>query len=187
MIVGTGMYAAGVWIVAGGRGSRFDRQEELFGGLFFVVMGLLSVYVGLAWWEKGRPVRHPRLRGTRLTLDGDIVRRGEGVSVTLTGRGGNDDGLEVGLACDERYDIQVPIYVKGMSMVVRQTSDGVAHEQWQSVPGRPAGQTFAFRVPPDAPYSYEGECLSYAWRVSVRKVKALQEDPRADQPIWVEP
>lgn len=186
MICGTGMYAAGVWLAAGGRGSRFDRLEELLGGLFFVVMGLLAVYLGLAWWERGRPRRHPRLRGTSLVLGGELLRRGDEVSVTYSGRHA-DENIEVGLACDERFDVQVPVYVKGMTTVLRQTRDGVAYEQWQPLPAGAVEQTFTFSVPADAPYSYEGDCVSYAWRVSARRVKALQEDPRFDQPIWVEP
>lgn len=186
LIVGTGLYAAGVWAAAGGRGSRFDRQEELFGGLFLAGMGLLCVYVGVVTWEKGRPKRHPRLRGTRLVVDGETLRRGEEVEVTFTGRA-SDDRLEVGVACDERYDTQVPVYVKGVSTVIRQTADGTVHEQWQSVSAGSVEQTFTFHIPADAPYSYEGDCVSYAWRISARAVEALREDPRLDQPIWVQP
>ena len=38
-LVGLAMYAAGVWVAAGGRGPRFDRTEELLGGLVFAAGG----------------------------------------------------------------------------------------------------------------------------------------------------
>jgi hypothetical protein len=44
-----------------------------------------------------------------------------------------------------------------------------------------------FRLPSDVPYSYEGSCLSYAWRISARAVRRLRRDARLDEPLWVEP
>ena len=43
-----------------------------------------------------------------------------------------------------------------------------------------SGPTFTLR-------SYEGDCLSYGWRVSARRVRRLRADPRTDHPIWVRP
>jgi hypothetical protein len=186
-LVGTAMFAAGIWVAAGGRGARFDRQEELFGGLFFAAGGLLCIYGAWAMWEKGQPKRHPRLRGTTLLVNGDTVRRGHEVSVTFKGRRTNDDVLEVGLACDERYDREVHVYVKGVRTVIRETGEARVHEQWQAVPPGVGEQSFRFQVPVDAPYSYEGDCVSYAWRVSARAVRPLRKDARRDQPIWVQP
>lgn len=186
-LVGTAMFAAGIWAAAGGRGDRFDRQEELFGGLFFAAGGLLCIYGAWAMWAKGRPKRHPRLRGTKLFVRGATLRRGDLVSVTFTSRRQHDDRLEVGLVCGERYDVEVPVYVKGASTVARQTHEATIHEQWQAVPPGAGEQTFEFLVPVDVPYSYEGDCVSYAWRISARAVQPLRKDARLDQPIWVQP
>jgi hypothetical protein len=186
-VVGTGMFAAGVWIAAGGRGARFDREEELYGGLLFAAIGLLCVYGAFVIWEAGRPKRHPRLRGTTLSLAGDSVRRGDDVTVTFTGRRRDDDRLEVGIACDERFDMETRMYTRGVGTVVRQTGEATVHEEWQAVPSGAVEHTVSFRVPTEAPYSYEGTCLSYAWRISARAVRPLRKDARFDRPIWVEP
>lgn len=186
-IVGAAMFAAGVWVAAGGRGARFDRGEELFGGLFFGGMGLLCVYGAFVIWERGQPKRHPRLRGASLLADGTDFRRGGDVSVTFTGRRTTDDRLELGIACDERYDTEARVYARGVTTVVRQTGEAAVHEEWQAVPAGAAQHTATFRVPAEAPYSYEGSCLSYAWRISARAVRPLRKDARLDVPIWVEP
>lgn len=186
-IVGATMFAAGVWVAAGGRGPRFDRQEELFGGLFFGSMGLLCVYGAFAIWERGRPKRDPRLRGTTLSPDRAELRRGDEVSVTYVGRRTGDDRLEIGIACTERYDTETRAYSRGASTVVRQTGEATVHEEWQRVPAGAEEHTATFRLPGDAPYSYEGSCVSYAWRISARAVRAVRRDARFDVPIWVEP
>jgi hypothetical protein len=185
-IVGTAMYAAGIWVAAGGRGHGFDRQEELYGGLFFAACGLLCVFGGYVMWGRVRPKRHPRLRGTSLTVQGDALRRGGEISVTFTGPRTNGERLEVGIACDERYDIEVRAYTKFGGTVVRQTNQTTVHEQWQPVAGGVAEQTLTFQVPDGVPYSYEGECVSYAWRASGRAVRPHRRDARHDEPIWVE-
>ena len=181
------MFAAGVWVAAGGRGARFDRMEELYGGLFFGAMGLLCVYVAFVIGARGRPRRHPRLRGTTLTAGGLDFRRGDEVSVTFIGRRTSDDRLEVGIACDERYDTETRVYSRGVSTVVRQTGEATVHEEWQPVPAGAAQHAVTFRVPAGEPYSYEGSCLSYTWRISARAVRPLRRDARLDEPIWVEP
>jgi hypothetical protein len=186
-IVGTAMFAAGVWVAAGGRGARFDRAEELYGGLFFAGVGLLCVYGAFVISEVGRPKRHPRLRGTRLSFAGDGLRRGGEVSVTFTGRRTRGERIEIGIACDERYDTQARVYSRGVSTVVRQTGEATVHEEWQAVPRGAVEQTITLRVPDGAPYSYEGSCVSFGWRISARAVRPLRKDARRDEPIWVDP
>lgn len=185
-IVGTAMFAAGVWVAAGGRGERFDRSEELFGGLFFGGMGLLCALVGFAMWEAARPQRYPRLRGASLAVVADDHRRGDEIAATLTRRRGEGQ-VEVGLVCVERFDTEVQVFHRGGATVARQTGEATVHEEWQPVPDGGLEHTAGFRVPVGAPYSYEGECLSYAWRVTAREVRELREDRRLDEPIWVAP
>jgi hypothetical protein len=180
------MFVAGIWAAAGGRGDEFDRQEELYGGLFFAAGGLLCMYGAFAIWGRGQAKRHRRLRGTKLSVNGGPIRRGDEVSVTVTRRRAGDP-IEVGLACDERYDVEVPVTVKGASTVMRQTAVATIHEHWQTVPTGARDGVFQLSLPVDLPYSYEGGCVSYAWRVSARAAKPLRKDARLDQPIWVEP
>jgi len=176
------MFAAGIWVAAGGRGPRVDRQEELWGGLFFAAAGLLCVYGGLVMWESGRPKRHPRLRGTALAVDAGALRRGGEISVACT-RGQTHGGLlQVGIVCEERYDVEARV---GRS-VRRQTGHATVYEHWQPLATGAREQNFVFCVPVDAPYSYEGDCLSYAWRLSARAPGRLRKDARTDEPIWVD-
>jgi hypothetical protein len=186
-VVGTAMYAAGVWIAAGGRGDRFDRQEELYGGLFFAALGLMCLFYAFLAWQGGKPRQHPRLRGTTLLVAGDELRRGDDVSVTLTRVGANDDRLLVGLVCNERVDVQVRAQIRTGSMLVRQTAETTVHEEWRPVTPGERERAFTFQLPAAAPYSYEGDCVSFAWRVSARAVRRWRKDPRLDEPIWVQP
>jgi hypothetical protein len=179
-LVGLAMYAAGVWVAAGGRGPRFDRREELLGGLVFAAGGLLCVVGAFAIAERGRPNRSARLRGVTLQVAGEAFRRGDAVSVTLNGRGSSGGRLEVGIACDERFEQEVP------DAPARTMMETIAHEDWQAVPDSMREHTLDFTLPDDAPYSYEGDAVSFAWRVSVR-VARLGRDARYDHPIWVDP
>jgi hypothetical protein len=185
--VGTGMFMAGVWVAAGGRGTSFDRQEELWGGIFFALMGLMCIYGAGVIGGKGQPKRHPRLRGTTLRVEPANPRRGEKVSITFAGERSDDDRLEIGLVCQERYDQEVRVYVRGARVVRRQMAEAAADEQWRAVSPAVREQTFTFVVPQDAPYSYEGECVSYAWFASARSVRPRRKDPRLEEPIWVRP
>jgi hypothetical protein len=81
--------------------------------------------------------------------------------------------------------MKVGSYVQGASVFRRQTTEAPAHEQWRAVPPGVREQTFTFAVPSDAPYSYEGECVSYVWFATARTVKRMRTDPRLEEPIWV--
>jgi hypothetical protein len=186
-VVGSGMLLAGIFVAAGGRGSEFDRGEELLGGIIFALLGVLCIYGGWVMRQRARPNQAGRMRGTSLSVDPGEMRRGEEISITFRGKRENDDRLEVGLVCVERHDMQVRVSVKGVSTVSRQTVEAAVHEQWQPVPPAVREQTFTFEIPDSAPYSYEGECVSYSWRASARAVRRLRRDPRLDLPIWVQP
>ena len=183
-VVGTAMFVAGIWVAAGGRGDQFDRQEELWGGLFFAGCGLLCALVG---WSNSRRVRHPRLRRGTLAVDRANLRRGDVVVATVTGALGDDSRLEVGLVCDERYDVAVRVAGNTGTTIVRQTHEVTVHEEWHPVPARASAHDATFRVPVGAPYSYEGDCVSYGWRLTARAVRRGRRDARLDRAIWVEP
>jgi hypothetical protein len=187
--VGTGLLLAGVFVAAGGRGPRFDRTEEAIGGTFFALGGLMCVLWAYAQLRRRRPLRlSRRLPGISVAADRDEKKRGEEISVTLTlapHTGAGDEHLEVGLVCSELYDHDVTVHHRGGTTVVRQTLEATAHQDWRGIEPAAGERTFTFRIPRDAPYSYEGECVSYAWRVSARFVRDLRPDPRLDHPIWV--
>ena len=186
-IVGMGMFLGGVFIVAGGRGPGFNFWEERLGGTFFGGMGLFCAWVAYSQYRKFRPSRlHRHALGVNLAVDRDEARRGEKISATLD-HTQKAEGLEVGLVCVERYDLRATAQTKAGMIVVRETNQSTAYEQWQAVEAPAGEQVLAFEIPRDAPYSYEGDCISYAWRISVRRPEKLRPDPRIDHPIWVSP
>ena len=186
-LVGTGMFLSGMFAAAGGRGSKFDPIEELVGGTFFGLMGLgCALWAYRAWRGRRPPKLRARLRGLNLSVDRDQARRGEQVTVTIT-VAERVERLEVGLVCTELYDFQSHAQTKAGAVTVRQTGQENAHEEWRALELTSGEQSGTFEIPPEAPYSYEGSCVSYAWRVSARTVRALRSDPRLDRPVWVDP
>ena len=186
-IVGMGMFLGGVFLVAGGRGPGFNFWEERLGGTVFGGMGLFCAWVAYSQYRKFRPPPlHTRMRGMSLAVDRDDARRGETVSVTIDHSAAAED-LEVGLVCVERFDLQATATTKAGMVVVRETNQKIAYEQWEPVESPAGEQVLEFEIPHEAPCSYEGDCLSYAWRVSARLVRTMRSDPRIDHPIWVSP
>jgi hypothetical protein len=189
-LVGAGMVVSGVFVAAGGRGPEFDRGEEALGGTIFALFGLVCVVWAYSQHRRRRPLDlRGRLRGVMLAVDRHEPRRGEELAVTLTARGGaaRRDGLELGLVCTERYDSMVRAQHRAGTTLIRQTREATPHQQWQPVETAGGERTLTFEIPRDGPYSYEGECVSYAWRVSARVVRRLRSDLRLDHPIWVRP
>lgn len=189
--VGTGMVIGGLFIAVGGRGSKFNPWEEAIGGTVFAFFGAVCALWAYSLRRKRRPLSlADRMPGAALAVDRDDARRGEKLSVTLTlGRSGsaNDEPLEVGLVCVEIYDYQATAQTRAGPIVIRQTGEANAHEQWRQVERTAGEQTVDFELPHDAPYSYEGDCVSYAWRVSARVARTLRADPRIDHAVWVRP
>jgi hypothetical protein len=94
--------------------------------------------------------------------------------------------LEVGLVCREFYDTRVDAYGReGSPLAQRMTIDAVAYEEWQA--GHDRSRPYSFTVPVDAPYSYEGECLSFAWAVTTRYRTGDDLPVERIRPLWVRP
>jgi hypothetical protein len=182
-IVGLAMFFGGVFVAAGGRGSAFSWKEELFGGLFFGLAGLGCALVAYRQYRRFRPAPLRTIGGVELGVENVEARRGDEVVASVSH--GSEADLQVGLVCEERYDIQSNAQTKAGLIQVRQTNSGTVYEEWAPVPAEPGEHVLRFQVPRGAPCSYEGECLSYVWRVSARRVQRLQADPRIDRPIWV--
>jgi hypothetical protein len=157
--------------------------------VIYVTLGLLALVFLVGMWRIARrfrsdPVGHFEVIGEPLEL-----RRGEEVEVELTIHYPEDVGerLEVGLVCVERYDQPVSRIEASETVVEREVGEDIAYETWVPAWRTEEQQTFRFRVPPEAPYSHEGECLSFAWRVSAREPDGKAEDWASHDPIWVLP
>lgn len=184
-IVGIGMVIGGIFLAAGGRGPAFNPWEEGIGGSVFAFFGLVCAVWAYSLRQRTEP-RHLRLPGVDLTVDRDEAHRGDELTATFTHAQGVED-VELGLVCLERWDYEARSRTRYGSVVIRQTGEAHAYEHWQPVESAAGEQTVTFRIPKDAPQSYEGECVSYAWRVSARAVRRLRPDPRIDHPVWVLP
>jgi hypothetical protein len=190
-LVGTGMFLSGIFLAVGGRGSKFNPWEEAIGGTIFAFFGAVCALWAYSLRRKRRPLSlADRLPGAALAVDRDDARRGDKISVRLTlasGGSAQDEPLEVGLVCVELYDYQVVAQTRAGPVYVRQTGEANAHEDWRGVARTAGDQSVEFELPRDAPYSYEGECVSYAWRASARVTRKLRSDPRIDHAVWVLP
>jgi hypothetical protein len=126
-------------------------------------------------WRGARP-RYAR--GLDLRVERQELRRGERVAVSASGAG----EIEVGLVCTEAFDVRRRISDESRSRV---TDRAVVWQQWLPVAHAALGQRIELAVPADGPYSYEGDCVSLAWAVLVRRVG----EQRAAEPVplWVAP
>jgi hypothetical protein len=94
-----------------------------------------------------------------------MVRRGEQVEalVTITGPHGLGD-VAVGLVCTEYYDFEQTRTDKDGAHTSRETAEATAHETWQPVESTPGIQSIRLTIPPEAPFSYKGDCLFFKRR-----------------------
>lgn len=116
-------------------------------------------------------LRRRLTRGLQVTAGKQVARRGEEVEALVTisspGKLGN---VEVGVACTEYYDEEDTDtdMNTGNQSTSRVTSDEIAHEAWLPVETISGPQSLRFTIPPDAPFSYRGACLSFKWEVVAR-------------------
>lgn len=163
----------------------------LFGGLGLALgqAGLVVVGVaiaGVAWfgawsqYRRARPVALP----VEVQVEPRDLGRGARIEVVVAASPGaeGDQPIEVGLICTEWYTI----VTRRNDSWRREKREAREVEDWRALDSA-AGGVVMFDVPPSAPYSYSGECLSYEWRVEARRPTTLRADPRAVVPIWVRP
>ena len=60
-------------------------------------------------------------------------------------------------------------------------------KDWRELDTGTAEHALEFTVPAGAAFSYEGDTISWAWRVSARVERGHRSDPHSDVPIWVAP
>jgi hypothetical protein len=150
--------------------------------------GVLAFLVGMglvAFWEVDLTSHR---WDQNLVIDPVELSRGETVRARLKHEipDCRPGSLEVGLVCREFYDTRVDAYGReGSPLAQRMTIDAVAYEEWQA--GHDRSRPYSFTVPVDAPYSYEGECLSFAWAVTTRYRTGDDLPVERIRPLWVRP
>lgn len=139
-----------------------------------------------------RPVDLLRRRltsGLEVGASEQAARRGDEVEahVTISSARGLGD-VEVGLVCTEFYD-EEDSWTDGEGHMhsSRTTSDATAHEAWLPVESAAGVQGVRFTIPPEAPFSYKGDCLSFKWELVVRGRRRLRLDAQARHEISVLP
>jgi hypothetical protein len=109
------------------------------------------------------------------------------VLVTISSARGLGD-VEVGLVCTEFYDEEDSwTDGQGHTHTSRTTSDATAHEVWLPVESAAGVQSIRFTIPPDAPFSYKGNCLSFKWEVVARGRRPHRLDAQARREISILP
>jgi hypothetical protein len=154
-------------------------------GVLYPVLGALAIVFIVAMWLLARRLRSGGTAQYEVLAEPLELRRGDEVEAELFVYEPNRLGrLEVGVVCVERYDR--PARGGDADHDAREVAEDVAYERWLPARRTEEEQRFCFRIPPEGPYSHEGECLSLAWRVSARDADG-GEGSQADDPIWVEP
>ncbi len=162
-----------------------DTQPIIYGTL-----GVLALVFIVGMWLLARRLRPAAVGHFEVLAEPLELRRGEEVEAELTIHYPEDVAprIEVGLVCVERYDRPVASRnERGERVMERRIAEEVAYESWFPAWRTEEQQLISFRIPADAPYSYEGECLSFAWRVSAREPDRVAAEGASDDPIWVLP
>ncbi len=130
-------------------------------------------------------VREGLTQGVEVRVDHPAVRRGGCVEALIIISEPDRLGeLEVGLVCTVHYDLSVSSHNGGSH---RETSTATEHQVWQPVQNVRGEHAVALSIPPSAPFSYQGSCLSFSWEVVVRGHKERALDSRASQSMTVQP
>jgi len=165
-----------------------SRSGHEVGAAVFAGMALLLACLG--WFLSRRSLTSgPRARGVELQVERTEFRRGEQVPVMVRCEVQHTEGhqLQVGLVCTRYMDMKEQRYNQYGSYTVRETEPVDVITDWRDVPAGTAGESYTFAIPADGPFSYEGDTLSYAYRISAREPKRMRADPHRDVPIWVTP
>jgi hypothetical protein len=128
-------------------------------------------------------LRRRLTRGLEVGAAAQEVRRGDQVEALVAISSARGLGtVEVGLVCTEYY----ACYGKGESGG-RVLTYAIAHEAWLPVDCSPGVQNVRLPIPTEAPFSYEGDCLSFKWEVIARGRRRRRLDAQAGHEISVLP
>jgi hypothetical protein len=179
---GLGFIGYGIYDYANGSGDAASEGAQLAASIFAVVFGLAMLVIGVIALLRAYP---PRARGYTIAADPAELRRGEDLDVRVSVADPErlESGAELGLVCVEYYSVTR----HSENSTYRDDAEATAYEDWRPIRPGQVRPYERFQVPADAPYSHEGEYLSYNWSVRVREPRAMRPDARVDQPIWVSP
>jgi hypothetical protein len=140
-------------------------------------------------------VRRKLTSGVEIAAAEGPVRRGDQVEALVTiSNAAKVGSVEVGLVCTEYYDEEVEspstsTTSEGFTQTSssRETLRATAHEDWRPVDSVVGVQTVGFQIPVEAPFSFEGDCLSFRWAVVARGRRPGRLDAVAEAAISVTP
>jgi membrane protein implicated in regulation of membrane protease activity len=139
-----------------------------------VVLALVWLFARTMW----RGVRPRDAAGLDLRVERQRLRHGDRVVAIASGEG----ELEVGLVCTQSDDVWRRIANDSRSRV---TDRAPVWQEWTPAPPGALSRRVELALPADGPYSYEGDCVSFAWAVVVRRVG--EKRPAQPVPLWVAP
>ena len=145
---------------------------------FAIVIG--GAFLATAWslYRKARPTEVP----ARVRVEPADGVRGGRVEVIVEPTAAAGLGtIEIELICIERYAVRE----RHDGDWVRRTREARELEVRQVMEG--GGGVAAFDIPATAPYSHQGDVLSYEWRVEVTQPRRRRLDARQVVPLWVRP
>jgi hypothetical protein len=156
--------------------------------LIAVAFPVVAALVGLP----SRPLAFMRRRltsGLEIGASMGDVRRGEEFEVLVTvPSNARLVGIDVGLLCTELYDEESShTGSDGHTHTSRQTARAVAYEAWLPVEIGTGVQSVRLAIPGRAPFSYEGECLSFEWEIVARGRRRRGIDLEAGRKLAVLP
>ena len=128
-------------------------------------------------------------RGLEVSAVDRQTHRGGDVEVQVTiSKPGKLGDVEVGIVCTEHYDeLETVRDTDGSTTPYRTTSSDVVHETWSPVEPGSGAKTRRFTIPPHAPFSYSGECLSFKWEVAALGHRSGRLDAEARSEFFVRP
>jgi hypothetical protein len=133
-------------------------------------------------------VRRLLAKGLQVGAREQEARRGEEVEAFVTIlRARRMGDVEVGLVCTEFYDEQDTFTDDHGTHTSRATVEEIAYEAWRPVESARGEQSVQFTIPPEAPFSYAGDCLSFKWEVVARERRKHGLDRLARREISVLP
>lgn len=168
---------------------------DLAGAVFVVgAIGALLVGLGMAMLLGVEPIVSSD--AVELEVEPLEACRGDTVAITVRPRqpGVGVSSLRIGLVCVERADAWFDSrerYYPGLEQVPdaeiphRGIVEEPVHESWQPLESAEERRVL-FEVPGDAPYSYEGDRVSFAWRAAAKHAGEFSER-EVHVPFWVSP
>jgi hypothetical protein len=184
-LIAGGLLAGAVLLLVTANQAKSPSGSRI-GAAVFAGLALALAPLVFYLWRRWRP---PEAHHLQLRVEPVELRRGDAVSATLviSDAGKLGEKLELGLVCSEYYDEEKTVYTQNGSHKQRVTSTAAAFSEWSGPDRGQAQQTVRFTVPLEAPFSYEGGAVSWAWHVSVIDRHGHRPDSHRDVPVWVSP